>query len=69
MVLIFKELLTKRKKKILNLSFVAVETGISKKDYENMLDYEKEGFDKIVKNLEEPDKSINLSTNGKKENG
>lgn len=64
---IFNELITRRKKKILTLAFVAVETGISKKDYENMIDFEKEMFDKIVKNLEESDKSINESMNGQKE--
>jgi DNA replication initiation complex subunit (GINS family) len=56
---IFKELMKKRKKKILNLAFIAVETGISKRDYDNMLDFEKEMFDKIVKNLEEEENTIN----------
>src|SRR3989344_6074690 len=34
---IFKELILRRKKKILNLVFVAAETGIMKRDYEIML--------------------------------
>src|SRR3989344_4851921 len=39
---LFRELMLRRKKKILNLIFVAAETGIMKRDYENMLDVEKE---------------------------
>src|SRR3989344_6569584 len=39
---IFKELMLRRKKKILELAFVATETGISKRDFENMLAVEKE---------------------------
>ena len=64
-IAIFKELVLRRKKKILNLSFIARETGISKRDFENMLDFEKEMFDKIVKSMEESDKSMNNLFNGK----
>jgi len=60
---IFKELMNRRKKKILNLAFIAVETGISKRDYDNMLDFEKVMFDKIVKNLEEEETEINQLVN------
>ena len=35
-VLLFKQLMLRRKKKILNLVFIASETGISKQDFENM---------------------------------
>jgi len=63
---IFKELMLRRKKKLLNLAFIARETGISKRDFENMLDCEKEMFDKIVKSMEESDKSISDLVNGKK---
>ena len=38
---IFKELMVLRKKKLLSLVFIASETGISKRDFENMLDFEK----------------------------
>ncbi|MEK6818507.1 MAG: hypothetical protein AABY10_01085 [Nanoarchaeota archaeon] len=55
---IFKEILLKRKKKILNLVFVAAETGIMKKDYENMISIEKKLFDSLVKIVEEGDKSV-----------
>jgi len=58
-VSIFKELMLRRKKKLLNLAFIAAETGISKRDYENMLNFEKETFDKIMKSIEEGDKSMN----------
>ena len=47
----FKELLRLRRKKILNLAFVASEVGISKKDFENLLGFEKELFEEIVKSL------------------
>jgi len=62
---IFKELITRRKKKILNLGFIAEETGISKRDFENMLEFEKEMFDKIINSLKEADVKINDTMNGK----
>ncbi len=61
---IFRELLLRRKKKILDLAFVAAETGISKRDFENMLAIEKECFDDIMKSLEKSDKKINESLKG-----
>lgn len=64
---IFKELILRRKKKLLNLAFIARETGISKRDFETMLNFEKEMFDKIVKSMEESDKNISDSLNGKQE--
>jgi DNA replication initiation complex subunit (GINS family) len=54
-----KDLLRIRKKKILNLAFVANEVGISKKDFENMLSFEKSLFEGIVKSLEKADKEKN----------
>ena len=48
----------RRKKKILELAFVAAETGISKRDFENMLALEKESFDSIMKALEKGDKKV-----------
>ena len=39
---LFKELIIRRRKKILNLVLIAAETGISKQDFENMLAIEKE---------------------------
>jgi DNA replication initiation complex subunit (GINS family) len=57
-IAIFKELMLRRKKKILDLAFVATETGISKRDFENMLAIEKECFDSIMKSMEKEDKKI-----------
>ncbi len=53
----FQDLLRLRKKKILNLAFIASETGISKRDSENLLNFEKELFDSIVKSLEKSNKN------------
>jgi DNA replication initiation complex subunit (GINS family) len=61
---IFRELILRRKKKILELAFVAAETGISKRDFENMLAVEKEAFDSIMKILEKSDKKINQLLKG-----
>ena len=66
-VSIFKELILRRKRKLLNLAFIARETGISKRDFENMFDFEKEMFDRIVTAMEESDKKLNDSMNGKSE--
>jgi DNA replication initiation complex subunit (GINS family) len=63
-VTLFKELLLRRKKKILNLVLIASETGISKQDFENMLNFEKNLFDELMKSLEESDKYINDLLNG-----
>src|SRR3989344_2554934 len=57
-IAIFKELMLRRKKKILELAFVATETGISKRDFENMLAVEKESFEGIMKAMEKSDKKI-----------
>src|SRR3989344_9332631 len=62
---IFKEIILRRKKKLLNLAFIAKETGISKRDFENMLDFEKEMFDIIVKSLEESENKVSELMNGK----
>jgi len=64
---IFKEIVLRRKKKLLSLAFIAKETGISKRDFENMLDFEKEMFDKVIRGLEDADKAINDMINGKGE--
>ena len=61
---IFKELLLRRRKKILNLAFVASETGISKKDFENLLDFEKELFEDVVKSLEKADENLDSELEG-----
>jgi hypothetical protein len=55
----------RRKKKLLNLAFVATETGISKRDFENMLPTERELFDKIITSMEKADKEVSSILNGK----
>jgi len=66
-IAIFKELILRRKKKILELAFIATETGISKRDFENMLAIEKETFDNIMKSLEQSDKKVNEMLKGAEE--
>ena len=66
-IAIFKELILRRKKKILELAFIAAETGISKRDFENMLLIEKEAFDGIMKSLEKKDKKIEEILKGREE--
>lgn len=63
-VSIFKEIMLKRKKKILALVFIATETGIMKRDYENMLQIERDAFESLVKTFEKEDREIsNILTN------
>ncbi|MEI6731624.1 MAG: hypothetical protein WCK90_02995 [archaeon] len=54
-VSIFRELMRLRKKKLLDLIYTATETGMMKRDYENMLSFEKEVFDVLVRAFEESD--------------
>jgi len=68
-IAIFKELMLRRKKKILELAFVAAETGISKRDFENMLAVEKECFDDIMKAVERGDKKIAEILKGAEDDG
>ena len=43
-ITLFKELMLRRRKKILNLILIAAETGISKQDFENMLNPKLPGY-------------------------
>src|SRR3989344_1508051 len=45
---LFRELLRLRKRKILNLVFVASETGIMKRDFTTMLAFEQDLFERLV---------------------
>jgi len=63
---LFRELMIRRRKKILNLVLIAAETGISKQDFENMLSFEKSLFEELIKNIENSDKKINELLNRKK---
>lgn len=59
-MVIFKELMLRRKKKLLNLVFVANETSVMKKDFENMLSFEKDLFDILLRSVEQTDKLISM---------
>ncbi len=64
---LFSELKRLRRKKILNLVLIAAETGISKRDFENMLAFEKELFGELMKCIDVSDKNLNEILNGKEE--
>ena len=64
---LFRELMTRRRKKILDLVLVATETGISKQDFDNMLPFEKSLFEELMKSVEHSDKGISEILNGKRE--
>jgi DNA replication initiation complex subunit (GINS family) len=66
-VSIFKELMLRRKKKLLELAFVSAETGISKRDFENMLPFEKEVFEGIMKSINDGDKKMEKILSGGEE--
>lgn len=62
----FKELMNRRRRKILNLVLIAAETGISKRDFDNMLNFEKELFENSMKCTESFNKEISDVLNPKK---
>ena len=64
-VTLFKELIIRRRKKILDLVLIASETGISKKDFDNMFDFENGLFDSLIKSMKLADVRINEILNGK----
>jgi len=64
-ITLFKELMLRRRKKILNLVLIAAETGISKKDFDNMLALEKELFEELMKGIDASDSKLNEMLNGK----
>ena len=65
-VTLFNELKRIRRRKILNLILIASDIGISKRDFENMLDFEKELFEELMKCIDASDKKFNESLNGSK---
>ena len=65
-VTLFNELMLRRRKKILALVLIAAETGISKQDFENMLSFEREMFEEMMKGIDSTDKKIQEILNGKK---
>jgi DNA replication initiation complex subunit (GINS family) len=66
-ITLFKELMLRRRKKILNLVLIASETGISKQDFDNMLDFEKSLFEELMKCIDVSDKRLNKVLNGEGE--
>ena len=66
-ITLFRELMLRRKKKILNLVLIATETGISRQDFDNMIEFEKELFEDIMKCVEKSDKHLNDKLSGTKE--
>jgi len=63
----FKEIIRRRKKKILNLVLIATETGISKRDFDNMLEFEKTLFENLMKCMDSSDKVLKDVLKGGKE--
>lgn len=66
-ITLFQELLRRRRKKILNLVLIASETGVSKRDFENMFLIEKGLFEDMVQCVERSDRRLNELLNGKKD--
>ena len=66
-ITLFKELMLRRKKKLLELVLVASETGISKQDFQNMLHFEKDLFESLMKKVDDSDKKLNQLLNGAEE--
>jgi DNA replication initiation complex subunit (GINS family) len=62
--LLFRQLILRRKKKILNLVLIASETGISKQDFDNMLFFEKTLFEELMKSIDISDKKLLEMLNG-----
>ncbi len=60
-ITMFKELMLRRKKKILNLVFIAAETGLTKRDSENMLQFEKTLFESLITSMEISDRELTQS--------
>ncbi|MGD9276102.1 MAG: hypothetical protein PVJ67_02930 [Candidatus Pacearchaeota archaeon] len=55
---LFNELVLRRRKKILNLVLVATEVGISKADFENMLQIEKDLFEELMQCMKGAEKKL-----------
>ena len=62
---LFKELILRRRKKILNLVLIASDIGISKKDFDNMFEFEKELFNDLMNSVDLSDQKINNILGGK----
>ena len=67
-ITLFRELIRRRRKKILDLVSIAADTGISKQDFENMFTFEKVLFEDLMKCVDASDKQLDENLNGKREN-
>lgn len=65
-ITLFREFMVRRRKKILNLVLIAAETGISKQDFDNMLLFEKNLFEELMKCIDSSNKKLNASLSGDK---
>jgi len=63
-VIVFKELVTRRQKKIINLALIAAKTGINKRDAENMTDTEQKLFEIVITEIEKYEKDLSNIING-----
>lgn len=61
---LFRELMRIRKRKILNLVFVASETGIMKRDFSTLLTSEQALFERLVLAVDDADKELQHTLNG-----
>jgi DNA replication initiation complex subunit (GINS family) len=64
---LFNELILRRRKKILNLVLIATETGISKADFDNMLQLEKDLFEELMQCMEDAGKKLSRALFGSEE--
>lgn len=62
---IIKEIFALRNKKVLNLAFTAAQTGVSKRDTENLLEEEKKLFELTTQQLENNQKILLQELEGK----
>lgn len=63
-ITLFNGLMRLRRKKILGLILIAAETGISKKDFDNMLQFEKELFEELMKCIDSSNKKMGETLKG-----
>ncbi len=66
-VSLFREVIRVRKKKILDLVFVASETGIMKRDFSTLLPFEQELFESLVSHVDKAGKEVQNLLNGNKQ--
>ena len=65
-ITLVKELMVRRKKKMLNLVLIAAETGNSKQECDKMLAFEKDLFEDLMKCIDSSDKRVSGILNGGK---